>query len=355
MPPAVFQNGSLNNDEHNLRAEEWAMELCMIDHYVDKRWSEQECLFNFGGTMMPGTPDGMFEDDLGCLVCVQVVRVPVLPSTSLNEMVSRIHDTVLTKVVKSKTWMKSTRILPDEFIIFCWLFPGLQAKDLAVALRKPRAMMKRLRKRGMPFSLKFAVAGDACPVPVAGMPFNLKFGALFPIGFALNGCFRKVAPIEDAELYAFSLADFESDDAAEEWDVFAFEFDEEEHLLIAGEDDTIDDNHVEAEAADAELIEQDLNDQNIRYAAEAAALCAAIAVALHFQGVLVQARARDPSGVRIEAWDPPTFDREAKGLPRIKADSPVGSPIQCPSPCGRECSCLFLPPWLPSSPLVACA
>lgn len=170
---------------------------------------------SFGGGMAPGTPDGMFEDDSGSLTCVQVVRVPLLPGMSLKAYVDRVYDTVLTKVIKSQIWMKSTRIVPQNFIIFCWFMPLLRPQYLATALLHSRKLIQRVAGGGWPFSLKVAVPDAA--------------GDVFPERFAsqYHGHMKLMSNFKLSDIVSFCV-DAESDDEPEEWDIFSFEIEFEQ-------------------------------------------------------------------------------------------------------------------------------
>merc|ERR1711920_1026433 len=96
---------------------------------VARVWTEEEMVSSFGGRsssgkpsgrIVPGTPDGMFEEKNGRLTCVQVVRVPIKASMTPEEQENIIYNTVLVKIIKSQQWMLATGIMPDEFNIFCW-------------------------------------------------------------------------------------------------------------------------------------------------------------------------------------------------------------------------------------------
>lgn len=189
---------SLNEDAYNIRAERYALCRCMRDAEVGQVWSEQDMVFSFGGCMVPGTPDGMFEDVTGGtarLKCVQVVRMPLHPLRTPARAVSRIvFDTVLTKVVKSMHFMRSTKVLPEDFVIFCWLHPGMRAAGLVAGLARARRLIRRVRKEGWPFSLRVALAGEELQI--------------FPEHFASSGRDRAAC----TELLAFRAEDFESDE-----------------------------------------------------------------------------------------------------------------------------------------------
>merc|ERR1719235_1146216 len=209
------QTRSLNQDPYNLRAEALALEECMRSaNGACRTWSEQEMLCCFGGAEIPGTPDGMYEDSQGMLTCVQVVRMPLLPEMSRVEVAATIYHTVLTKLVKSQVWLKSSRILPHEFVVFCWL-PGFSIHRKRT--QQAQALVLQVRGQGWPFRLQFAVPDDP--------------RALFPERFATN-CNSRAYRFSEADLSQFNVLDFEDDDDAMEWDVFAFEEEAEDELMV---------------------------------------------------------------------------------------------------------------------------
>mmetsp|Transcript_57901 Transcript_57901/g.161590 ORF Transcript_57901/g.161590 Transcript_57901/m.161590 type:complete len:230 (+) Transcript_57901:345-1034(+) len=120
------------------------------------------------GRHFPGTPDGMFETWDGALTCVQVVRVPLVSELSQVDMRETLVQTVLTKVVKSQMWLRASHVVPEDFVIFCWLpFPVPDA-----VAEHARASMLRVRELDPRFSLRLRVPADA--------------DALFPALFACN-------------------------------------------------------------------------------------------------------------------------------------------------------------------------
>lgn len=151
-----------------MRAEELAMEDCTLGVEVRRAWSETEMVCSFGGSTFPGTPDGMFESWDGTLTCVQVVRVPLVFGQTLATMQSTLAHTVLTKVVKSQGWLRATHVVPNDFIIFCWLpFPVASAvAELA------QATIQQVRELDPRFSLRLRVPAQV--------------NALFPALFACN-------------------------------------------------------------------------------------------------------------------------------------------------------------------------
>lgn len=196
------------------------MEECMRGVDVRREWSEMQMVGSFGGMMFPGTPDGMFEDWEGHLTCVQVVRVPLHPEMSTAEIAETIYNTVLTKILKSQTWMKFTHIVPRDFIIFCWLPPLLNVY-VEACHERAQALVERVRNEGWPFYLKLMVPTQP--------------GALFPAKFAFRhgGCegrellsqkVRRRSNISEYELSTFDPTDFDSSDGdAPDWDIFAVE------------------------------------------------------------------------------------------------------------------------------------
>jgi len=151
-----------------MRAEELAMEVCTLGLEVRRTWSEQEMVCSFGGSMLPGTPDGMFECWDGALTCVQVVRVPLVSEMSFREAEDSLLQTLLTKVVKSQTWLSATSVMPAEFVIFCWLPFQIDP----VLVERVEENMERIRALDPRFSLRMRVPADT--------------GALFPALFACN-------------------------------------------------------------------------------------------------------------------------------------------------------------------------
>jgi len=116
-----ISSGTLNDDPYNVASEEQAMAECMRGLDIRRTWTEKAMVRSFGGSLFPGTPDGMFETWEGKLTCVQVVRVPITKNMGIEEMQTVLSGTVLSKVVKSQTWLRSTSSNPTDFVIFCWL------------------------------------------------------------------------------------------------------------------------------------------------------------------------------------------------------------------------------------------
>jgi hypothetical protein len=202
---------SLNDNPHNVRAEELAIEFCKKQGgEVCREWSEGQMVWNFGGGEVPGTPDGMFEDAMGSLTCVQVVRVPLRPAMAAEEVAETLYQTVLAKVVKSQIWIKSTGIVPQDFVIFCWLPPVGAFEECmrpSEAMVWTEALIWNVRAGGWPFSLKVMVPDEP--------------EALFPRCFALHNerCVKK--DFWNDLSYFFDPADFEEDDELMDWDLFA--------------------------------------------------------------------------------------------------------------------------------------
>lgn len=141
---------SLNPDPYNLCAESLALAECTLGVDVRRTFSETELVRTFGGHMMPGTPDGMFEDWDGVLTCVQVVRVPLVAGMSVHALQETISQTVLTKVIKSQRWLAFTEAAPGDFVIFCWL-PFSVPNSV---VEHVEALMHRIRGLDPRFSLR---------------------------------------------------------------------------------------------------------------------------------------------------------------------------------------------------------
>merc|ERR1711862_217981 len=78
---------------------------------------------------------------------------------SKDEMEDTMYNTVLTKLVKSQTWMKSTHIVPHDFIIFCWL-PDCCPEGCGDSVQ---ALVERVRSDGWSFYLKLMVPTEPGP------------------------------------------------------------------------------------------------------------------------------------------------------------------------------------------------
>jgi len=159
---------SLNSDPLNTHAEELAMQDCMSGVAVRRVWSEREMVRSFDGRHSPGTPDGMFENWDGTLICVQVVRVPLLPELCTDDMHVALAQTIVTKVVKSQHWLRASHVNPSDFIIYCWL-PFAIPREVAV---QADDLMSKVRLLDPRFSLRLRI--PASP------------GSLFPALFACN-------------------------------------------------------------------------------------------------------------------------------------------------------------------------
>lgn len=240
---------SLNACPLTQYSEELALEDVMRDLEIRRDWSEQELVKCSGGQMFPGTPDGMFEEHSGALTCVQVVRVPVTEHMSLQQVDKIIYDTVLTKVVKSQRWMKATRILPNNFLIFCWVPPLPHGLYPTIVGSRTEELLDGMRAQGWPFY--WTVKTPTNP------------GSLFPSAFAFHSLARGVAPrarkaaISEADLSTFCPTDFEEeeDDDSFEYDIFAIP-ELEEGLSMS---DPIDSNCDEDDDDSFDSIEQDIS------------------------------------------------------------------------------------------------
>merc|ERR1711972_172591 len=121
--------------------------------------------------MMPGTPDGMFEDWNGDITCVQVVRVPVTQAMDMHEVSNVLYQTVLAKIHKSEAWLEATKNRPRYFIIFCWL-PYRPEGYTEFSGHRTQALLERRRSIGWPFYVRAMVAD--------------KSDELFPAKFAFH-------------------------------------------------------------------------------------------------------------------------------------------------------------------------
>jgi len=196
--------GTLNEDPFNVCAEEQALLECTAGVEVRRVWSELEMVRSFGGQVIPGTPDGMFESWDGFLTCVQVVRVPIVASMTAGEVQRVLADTILTKVVKSQHWLRCSHVSPQEFIIFCWL-PHKVAEEAA---ERSRDLMRWVRGRDARFSLRLRRPSDT--------------SALFPALFAQNheSAERRDVSISDVSTFtAGQDSEAEEDGDGLEWDI----------------------------------------------------------------------------------------------------------------------------------------
>jgi len=160
---------------------------------------------SFGGRMTPGTPDGMFESWDGTLTCVQVVRVPLLPNSSVIEMNSVLAQTIFTKVVKSQKWLHFTEARPKEFIIFCWLPINIPE----IVVETAEVLMTRIQRLDPRFFLRLRTPEDSTK--------------LFPAQFARNRDVmrkRTVASLSECDVSTFTGSESkEDDDEAYLWDI----------------------------------------------------------------------------------------------------------------------------------------
>jgi len=169
---------------------------------VRRNWSETELVRSFGGQLFPGTPDGMFESWDGVLTCVQVVRVPLVPDMSLDCMQDTLAQTVLCKVVKSQQWLRAVHVVPQDFVIFCWL--PFTVDELVTD--HAQLLMERVRQLDPRFSLRLRV--PALP------------GALFPARFASTSRSEaRSRSVSESDVSPY-IGDEESDDEeARDWDI----------------------------------------------------------------------------------------------------------------------------------------
>mmetsp|Transcript_68841 Transcript_68841/g.165248 ORF Transcript_68841/g.165248 Transcript_68841/m.165248 type:complete len:338 (-) Transcript_68841:179-1192(-) len=239
---AFFQNesgaDSLNADPFNVHAETLAMQDCMAGIDVRRVWTEREMVRAIDGKLFPGTPDGMFEDWDGALICVQVVRVPLTAQLSIEEMHESLAQTIITKVVKSQHWLRAWHSNPSNFIIFCWL-PFEIPETVA---REAEELMAKVRESDARFTLRLRI--PASP------------GSLFPALFACN----YDAQSQRKRAYSWSdvatfpdtgLNDDDSDDFVCEWDITWY-WDDDEPDATAPESDAIHSGVVPAEGDDSD-------------------------------------------------------------------------------------------------------
>jgi len=194
----------LNEDPFNVRAEEQALQECTAGAEVRRVWSELEMVRSFGGHVIPGTPDGMFERWDGSLTCVQVVRVPIVACMSEGEAAEVLASTILTKVVKSQQWLRCSHVSPEEFIIFCWL-PRPISEDTALC---GRDLMEWVRRRDARFSLRLRLPSDT--------------SALFPALFAHNHESARKRSFGECDVSTFAgYLDSEEEEESDgcEWDI----------------------------------------------------------------------------------------------------------------------------------------
>lgn len=182
------------------------MEACVAGVEVRRSWSEREMVRSFGGGVIPGTPDGMFESWAGDLTCVQVVRVPLVCHMSAEAMRESLEQTLLAKVVKSQQWLRVSRIVPNDFVIFGWL-PFAVPEHVT---EEAQALMRRVRELDARFSLQLHTPADAT--------------ILFPAMFACN--YERLVEQRghsfsesDVSTYSGSEEDSEEEEEVCEWDI----------------------------------------------------------------------------------------------------------------------------------------
>lgn len=210
---------SLNQDPYNIRAEELALQECMEGVEVRRTWSEREMVRSFGGRLFAGTPDGMFESWDGALICVQVVRVPLVRGMCPDVMQHTVSQTMLAKVVKSQQWLCASHIVPHEFVVFCWLPFSVTETVVDYAY----ALMQRLQALDPRFSLRLRTPADA--------------SVLFPPQFACNQELRVKAArsYSEGDVSTFNGSVEESDeDEACEWDI-TWAWEEDMAVLVEDE------------------------------------------------------------------------------------------------------------------------
>lgn len=196
--------GSLNADPYNTQSEELAIAECARGLEVRRMWSEKEMVCSFGGRVFPGTPDGMFETWEGELTCVQVVRVPIVKHMRVEEMQEVLFRTVLTKVVKSQSWLRATHTVPFDFVIFCWL-PFSIPDSVA---EHNHELMRRVQVLDPRFSLRLRVPAIA--------------GSLFPALFAHQVSSKTVDGVRSIFESDISTYNAESESEGDEesaWDI----------------------------------------------------------------------------------------------------------------------------------------
>eukprot|EP00933_Yihiella_yeosuensis_P082205 TRINITY_DN95997_c0_g1_i1.p1 TRINITY_DN95997_c0_g1~~TRINITY_DN95997_c0_g1_i1.p1 ORF type:complete len:307 (+),score=43.73 TRINITY_DN95997_c0_g1_i1:193-1113(+) len=198
---------SLNSDPFNIRAEELALQECTMGVEVRRMWTEQEMVRSFGGHITPGTPDGMFESWDGDLTCVQVVRVPLTVSDDVSVMQTILVDTLLTKVVKSQSWLRLSHTTPQEFIIFCWLPYSVPA----TVTDHVKIVMDRVQKLDHRFSLRLHTPAEP----------SLIFPSLFARNYESSRSSRSRSYTE-CDVATYQGSEQSDDDDEEEyfsWDI----------------------------------------------------------------------------------------------------------------------------------------
>jgi hypothetical protein len=187
----------------------------------------------FGGHMIPGTPDGMFEAWDGTLTCVQVVRVPLTKEMGSEDLEAVLVQTVVTKVVKSQHWLRAAHVTPFDFIIFCWL-PFTISEKLA---NSADSLMQRIRKQDPRFSLRLCVPATA--------------GALFPVLFACNAQSQsKPRGYSETDVSTYSGEEEISEDEEATWDItWAWDCDWQLH------EEQVEDDEAETELSRASIMQ----------------------------------------------------------------------------------------------------
>mmetsp|Transcript_19014 Transcript_19014/g.28573 ORF Transcript_19014/g.28573 Transcript_19014/m.28573 type:complete len:291 (-) Transcript_19014:280-1152(-) len=204
---AYCEEGTLNDDPYNKKAEEMAVAECAQGVKVSRVWSEQELVRSFSGRMFPGTPDGMFESAQGDITCVQVVRVPIIVHMTPTQMETALRDTVLAKVEKSQQWLRACRCEPANFVIFCWLPFAVPESVMSVTFE----LMDRVRCKDRRFSLKLRVPPDPADL------FPTRFAAhVIDYGFERR---RRTVSESDITVYTGSDLDSEEEDDLCSWDI----------------------------------------------------------------------------------------------------------------------------------------
>lgn len=216
-----LNNGQLNSDPFNLRAEEMAMQDCCLGLEIRRTWSEQELVRSFGGQMPPGTPDGMFETWDGTLTCVQVVRVPLVRGVDDAALQHTLTQTILCKVVKSQTWLRYSSAAPSEFIIFCWLpFSVNEAVN-----RHVNMLMENVRVLDHRFSVRLRLPAEP--------------GTIFPALFASNYDWSRSPSLSESDVSSFvdgECGGADDEDESCEWDI-TWDWDEVEEQTICQTDE----------------------------------------------------------------------------------------------------------------------
>lgn len=175
---------------------------CSLGLEIRRTWSEQELVRSFGGRMPPGTPDGMFETWDGTLTCVQVVRVPLMRGAD-STWEHTLSQTILSKVVKSQTWLGASSIAPHEFVIFCWLpFPVPDS-----VLKHVDELMLKVRLLDHRFSARLRLPAEP--------------EAIFPALFACNSdvIMSRSRSLSASDISTFVDGAVEEDEDMCEWDI----------------------------------------------------------------------------------------------------------------------------------------